>query len=430
MKKGFTMKHMTKTFVLIFFLLNVSFTQNMSSVTSMHPNVIEGGLGVTWINGHSYTTLSLCPDLSFGKFGVGLNIELLFDNSNNFEFRDTGWDNPFRMIRYIRYGQKYDRFYARIGSLDGATLGNGMIMWHYTNMANYDFRKIGLAFDVDFNFAGFETVLSNLGRSEIYGGRVYVRPIVNTSIPVINDLEFGGTYVTDQDPDTTKDTKDQISEWGLDVSLPLFKTELLYTKLYFDYAEIVDYGNGKAVGVMISVPGIMDLFDLAAKFEHRWIGKQFIPSYFDPLYELQRTAYHEDRGIIYNKQDILKEAPDGKGYFGQLAGTIIGKLHIMGSFQKISDVPRSGMLHMEALMPDLIPNIRLRATYDKTNIETFADINTLDLFSVAAAEAGYKIYPFVYLSLRYRWNFIYNEDTGVYETQERMEPRISFAYEF
>jgi len=113
-----------------------------------------------------------------------------------------------------------------------------------------------------------------------------------------------------------------------------------------------------------------------------------------------------------------------------LAGTIIGKLHVMGSFQKIGGVPQSGMFHLEALMPDLIPKIRLRATYDKTNIETFADINTLDLFSVAAAEVGYKVHPFIYLSLRYRWNFIYNEDTHKYETQERMEPRISFVYEF
>jgi hypothetical protein len=32
--------------------------------------------------------------------------------------------------------------------------------------------------------------------------------------------------------------------------------------------------------------------------------------------------------------------------------------------------------------------------------------------------------------LRYRWNFILNEETGRYEPQERMEPRISFAYEF
>jgi hypothetical protein len=421
------MRLMTKTFVLIFFLFNIFYTQNISSVTSLSPNAIEGGLGVTWINGQSYTTLSLSPDLSFGKIGVGLNIELLFDNSNNFEFRDTGWDNPFRMIRYLRYGQKYDRFYGRIGSLDGSTLGNGMIMWYYSNTANYDLRKIGLIFDVDFNLAGFESVISNFGRPEIYGGRLYLRPIINTPFPVIKDLEFGGTYVTDVDPDTIKDTNDEISEWGFDVSLPLFKTKLLYTKLYFDYAEIMDYGNGKAVGVMVNVPGIMDLFDLSAKLEHRWIGEQFIPSYFNALYELQRTVYNESGD---NKQEILKDAPSGKGYFGQLAGTIIGKFHLMGSFQKISDVPRSGLLHMEALMPDLVPNVRLRATYDKTNIETLGDINTLDIFSVVAAEVGYKIYPFVYLSLRYRWNFILNEDTGRYVPQERMEPRISFAYEF
>jgi hypothetical protein len=427
--KGNIMKIYSKMIILIFLLFYTSFAQNMSSVTSLHPNAIEGGLGITYINGAPYMTFSISPDLSFGKIGVGLNIELLFDNRNNLAFRDTGWDNPFRMIRYLRYGKKYDRFYGRIGSLQGATLGNGMIMWQYSNMANYDFRKIGLVFDVDFNLVGFETMINKLDlqRPEIFGGRLYVRPIINSGLPVINDLEFGGTYVTDQDPDTTKDTNDQISEWGADVSLPIFKTKLIYTKLYFDYAQIIDYGNGKAVGVFMNIPGIMNLFDISVKFEHRWIGERFIPSYFDALYELQRSVYNESGE---NKQSILAMAPKGEGLFGQLAGTIIGKFHLMGSFQKMNDVPHSGLMHFEALMPDLVPSFRLRATYDKTNIETFEDVRTLDIFSVASAELGYKIYPFVYLSIRYRWNFIYNEDLQAYETQERIEPRISFAYEF
>lgn len=416
----------------LLFVSSLIFSQNMSSVTSLSPNTVEGGLGITYIDGAPYTTLSICPDLSLGKIGVGLNIELLFDNQNSFKFRDTGWDNPLRMIRYLRYGQKYDRFYGRIGSLDAATLGNGMIMWNYSNMANYDLRKVGLALDVDFNLVGFESMISNLNRSEIYGGRVYVRPLLKTSLPIIDDTEFGATYVTDIDPDTTSQTDQEIAERGLDVSVPVIKMKMIQTRIYFDYAEIKNYGNGKAVGILFNFPGISGVFDLAAKFEHRWIGKQFMPSYFNGLYELQRIAYMEDPNteVIYSKQEVLANALSGKGYFGQLAGTVVGKIHIMGSFQKIGDVPNSGLFHLEALMPNVFPNVRVRAAYDKSNIESISDINTLDIFSVASAEVGYKIYPFIYFSIRYRWNFIYDENENKFRTQERIEPRVSFAYEF
>ena len=87
-------------------------------------------------------------------------------------------------------------------------------------------------------------------------------------------------------------------------------------------------------------------------------------------------------------------------------------------------------MHFETRLSDLIPSIRLRATYDKTGIKTFEDIGTLDYRSVATAELGYKTMQYIMVSMIYRWNWVYNEDKNEYKPQERVEPRISFIYEF
>ena len=64
----------------------------------------EAGLGVTNIDGKSYTTFSITPDITIGKFGIGLNIELLFDNSGGWSFRKTGWDDGAGVLRATRQG--------------------------------------------------------------------------------------------------------------------------------------------------------------------------------------------------------------------------------------------------------------------------------------------------------------------------------------
>lgn len=414
------------TIILVLFL-STMLTAQEPFPSELTPNFFEGGLGVTWIDGVSYTTISLTPEFTFGKFGLGLRIELLFNNQDNFKFRTTGWDDAAaiaRAIRYVRYGHKGNPFYARIGSIPSATIGHGFIMWHYSNEAYYDQRKFGAVLDVDFNHVGFETGVNDLESLEIYAGRLYVRPIYFLEIPILSNLELGGSYVADRNPDGDEDTKDELVEWGLDVGLPLVKTELFKTILYFDYAKFKDYGEGKAAGVNFGFPNVLNVFSLDAKIERRWIGDQFIPNYFNTLYELERRLPPPQ-----DKRSLLAITPKSKGIFGELSGHIANMLRLVGSYQYQDGVPYSGLLHLEARLMDLVPNVRLIAYYDKTNIEKFKDVRTLDIYSQAVAELGYVTYGILMISLRYRWNFI-EVTPGVYKPQERFEPRVSLVYDF
>ncbi len=413
--------------IFLFFLLVFSLELYAQTAESMFPesgNEVNGGIGMVFIDGTAYTAFTIQPELALGKFGVGLNIELLFNNSDGFAFRKTGWDDGagvFRAIRYLRWGVKQDPLYVRVGSIETATLGHGMLMGYYSNSVNYDQRKIGLEMDIDFDTFGFESMTSNLGNLEIIGGRFYYRPLLGTGIPVVKNLEVGATYVTDTDPDNSNDTKDQVSAWGADIGLPVIKTDFFTTTIYTDFAQIMDHGNGTAVGIQASLPSAFGLFGIFAKLERRFQQKEFMPNYFNTLYELDRAN---------DKETALTSAPATQGIFGELAGQIAGKIRLVGNYQQANGVKDSGILHLEAKSLDLIPNVLLRAWYDKTNIDSFKDVRTLDVYSLANAEVGYKAYKFVYVTMLYRWNFIYNKENDSYEPQERIMPSVSFSMSF
>ena len=382
---------------------------------------------MTWIDGRSFTTISLTPEFTFGNFGLGLRLELLFDNQDNFKFRKIGWEDASaiaRSIRYVRYGYKGNPVYVRLGSLVGATLGHGFLMWQYSNEAIYDNRRFGAVLDLDFDHVGIETGVSDLGNVDLFGGRLYFRPLFSTDIPILSNMEFGGSAVTDQNPDHNKETNDDITVWGLDVGFPLIKSEVFKTVLYFDYAKFIDFGEGKTAGINVGFPNISGIFNLDIKFERRWLGDQFIPSYFNTLYELERNL---PNGL--DKKSRLAQTKKSKGYFGLLGGQVAGLLTLAGSFQKQDGIPYSGILHLEARLMDVIPDVQFITYYDKTNIETFEDARTLDIYSQAVMELGYVAYGFLMISMRYRWNFI-ESSPGVFTPQERIEPVVSFVHKF
>ncbi len=402
-------------------------------------NSMLGGLGMTWIDGKSYTTITLAPEIAFGKFGAGLFVQLLMDNNNSFKLRTDeykGVGGVLRMFRYVRYGHKYDPFYARVGTLDAYSLGNGFLMWNYNSASNYDKRKIGLALDVDMGVLGFETMTNNLARLELIGANLYFRPIrlLNPEMPVLRNLRVYGTYILDHDLPSweTPGEKKDLMAYGGGVDLRWLNLAVVYSTIYWDYGKFVDFGSGNSLGINLIFPDFIGIFGLAAKFEKRFLGEQFQPNFFGPMYDLHRELdpfeYPYDSNI-----NLLKNAPKTEGYFGELVGHIIHKVRLVGNYQRLNGIKYSGRLHLEAKAPDLIPRIVLMGYYDKVGIETFTDFRTLDNRSIALLDVGYRINRFMVLSMVYRWYWVKNElpdGTTEYKPVERVEPRLSFSWTF
>ena len=419
-------------------------------------NELDGGIGITWIDNQAYYQISFQPDISIGKFGIGLGLNLLY-NVNTGKIRSQDWDTKAdyaRIIRYLRYGYKGDSFYARVGAINAGTLGHGLIMNYYNNQINYDMRKLGMAFDLDLGVFGFETFTNNLGRFEVVGGRAFVRPLYKSNMFMIKNLAFGGTYVTDLDPDSWKASDDKISEWGVDVELPIIKTKYFNLITYFDHAQINNFGSGQSYGFKAEVNKMESIFDFEFVFERRNLGKQFISNYFGPFYEILRNTtlgelieYYESLGgdvssIPEEYKDAIYEIPvtkqmllpmmseKRKGWFGGLRVNFLRLVTAVGTYQKIDGQDDSGLMHMGAALSRSIPFISLEATYDKWGVNSVKDAMTLDYRSVARFGVGYKIKPYLLLYMDYIWNFKLNNETGRYEPQERFQPRLAFRYNF
>jgi len=433
LRKGICAFRFSISFLIFLFLLSTDVHSQwgwQNRVRIRKDGIAMGGVGMSFIDGESFFVFNLRTEVAVGQFGIGLDVPLRF-NTQSGELRDQDWNTTydyFRVIRYLRYGQKRRTpVYARIGTLDGARLGHGFIMNYYTNEAQYDDRKIGSEFDLKFDGWGVETVVSNYDQVEIMGGRVYVKPLKRVkSVGILKGLSFGATLVGDADPDGTGATNDDVTIAGLDVELPLLRAGPFFSSIYADYAKIFNYGAGQAVGLQIGIWKLGGLLTLQAKLERRFLGKQFLPSYFDPFYEVQRfqmTAAGPSRKTDFLLQRTSRE----QGIYGELFGDIFKTVKLLGTFERIDGQPNSGRLHLAALLSPAVGPFRARALYDKFAINDFTDTFTLNNRSILRAGIGYQINAYLYLFTDYIWTFAVDPNTGLLETQRRIEPQLSFV---
>lgn len=395
--------------------------------------VFMGGLGVSVIDDETYVAFNFYPEFAIGKLGFGLSIPFRF-NTETGDLREEDWNETydyFRILRFVRYGYKRDPFYARFGELDATRIGHGFIMNFYNNnIIYYDRRKIGLALDMDAGVAGFESMTSNLGRAEIFGGRVYYRPLYESGTIVLKNLAIGASYVTDIDPDENRNTSDGLAEYGLDIELPLIKSPIFETIVYADYAKISQHGSGKAVGIEMILEGVGGTFEFVAQLERRYLNANFKANYFNAFYEIDRFRLMPGAAGAFRKEDLLAAQPKTRGTFGLLRGSFINTIDILGTYERLDGVPNSGILHLQAIVPNTVPKMSLRAAYDRTGINSFADAFRLDQRSVARFGFGYKLNPFIVVYMDYIWTYKLDPVSGEYKSQRRVEPQLAFVYPF
>ncbi len=391
--------------------------------------VFMGGAGMAFIDGETFVALNIRTELALGNWGVGIDLPLRF-NTNSGELRTQDWNSTydyFRVLRYIRYGKKRrSPVYARLGTLDASRLGHGFILNYYTNEASYDDRKIGMEFDLKFTAGGMESITSNFEDVEIVGSRFYVLPLRNmANLWLLKKLTFGTTLITDR-ADGVSATSNNLTIAGLDVELPLLQFGPFYSLLYADHAKIFDYGSGQAVGLEFILWKLGGLMTIQTKLERRFLGKEFLPSYFDPFYEVQR--FQQGTPVPSRKTDLLALRTSAeKGVYGELFGHVLNTVKLLGTFEHIDGQPNSGRIHLAAMLSKPIARFSARAVYDKTQVKDAGDVFSLDERSILRAGLGYQLNSYFFLFTDYIWTFEVDDVTGDLKTQRRIEPQLSFV---
>ncbi len=392
----------------------------------------------------TYQSLGLNPEFTFGKVGIGLGVTLHYRfvddaGDSTFDFREEDWipdsDNSFfdiylPLFRYVRYGQKGDPFYGKIGSIEDASLGTGFIMANYSNALFLPEKRIvGLALDLDgqlFNFpyVGVETFVGNLAQFDVLGSRMYARPLIDTGLPVVKNIQFGVTAAADTDPDANYEFEgtpnpNAVGMYSFDFIQPLLSREALSLALYGDTA-FQPGGNELNVGQLVGFGGQALKF-LSYGFNTLFLGDNFLPFYFDGTYDLYREAKYE----IYSGQETV---PGYAGWqamlgFSLLSDAIVFQTSVDAAFQPESAKP-STLPHLRSTLSvaeGLLPGIFFDVTYDKKYI---SDID--ELFSredaVILANLNYKTGPAV-ITLGYTLRYVPGSDT--WETTAKLSSSIT-----
>ena len=100
-----------KTALILFFItfFSVQLTAQWDKYPRPDEGFINGGLGLTWIDGKPHYRIAFRPEISFSDFGIGLDLNLDFDSEGKLRkenFNETS--DYLSIIRYIRYGVKND----------------------------------------------------------------------------------------------------------------------------------------------------------------------------------------------------------------------------------------------------------------------------------------------------------------------------------
>jgi hypothetical protein len=384
---------------------------------------VEGGLGVSWIDGDPYWNLQLRPEVAFGKLGVGLNFDLLV-NTGSGKIRHEDLEIE-KIIRYVRWGMPNDPLYGRVGALDHTTLGQGLIVYRYANQVVENQRKLGLEFGLHRDLYDVQAFTNNLGALDLYGTRVAVAPLrERISTPVVNRIRIGASWVRDDDEDQKDANGDQsVTAIGLDAELPLIRTGIFSSSLYAGWARLLDHGSGRSAGIGAELPSLMGVLDLAVLLERRWNGDEFLPRYFDYFYEQER--YDPASGI--RKSQTLDAIESNREIAGELAATVLGAVRVRGLYEVPDEKPRLGRLHLDASFPTL-GGIEVSGTYDRKGVENGGDLFGLDERSLLAARFSYPLNSWARLAILYEWTYHYDDATDEYRTIEKVTPTILVGF--
>jgi hypothetical protein len=460
--------------VLLTLMLSLAFAQDEETTPSNPENNGDTGvsgtaiIGGISIDGKNYQQIGFRFDVPIGKFGFGLDAQLLIDEEGN--IRSEDWDEVgdyIDKIYYLRWARKGDPFYVRLGGLDYTYLGYNIIVDGYSNMIEYPaYKRLGMELSFEGEKFGGEVLVNNY--KELFTDKPGMLFGVRGFYKVWGDLAIGATYATDlnqfnglrdnddddyaneidrypNDEDlvteydyyldlfnndstftdqaiaaadgkidtlTREDLQgylnleEQVTIWGVDLSYPIFKNDFMNIDIYGQYAQIQDYGWGYSAPAFRVKAG---LFMLSAEYRHT--DGEFLFGFFNPTYEMERATYDGSTQTFVTKAQTLKNTPALDGVFVGLQFNAWDWFTLNCDYQDLKGEDSEGddyevkSLRGEfAVSETLIPKISMAKAY-------YMQDNVLDLSewktpsTIMGYSMGYNINEGTSIIIDYKYTF-------------------------
>ncbi len=473
--------------------------EEAGDTSSSRPFNMGGGVGSVMLGEETYTQIRLMPELTFGKFGLGLDIDLMIDS--NGDVRTEDWDSFedfVNKIYYLRYGERGDAFYGRLGGFKSYTLGHGLVMKDYSNMLRYpEYKQIGIQLGGKLPVAGMtaEIFTANAVKNEIVGGRLTIQPLSNTSIPLFSKLVFGGTIAHDRNqikglldsddddyPDHFDDfpydedwhnevdydindyrniyfelfpsnTEEQFLDWflnspslnelrnpsfsdfeddditvfGVDYELPFVQNPLFTLSHYGEVAQIDGHGMG------FIFPGFYSKFLIFhMNLEYRIYQEDFMPAFFDQLYDEQRAVVYTDIDSVLTKESLLQYTSKSHGWYGALTTNILNFLFITVAYEDMYDDNDDNWRSLWGkanLDTKMIPKLtKAEIGYTQTGFDKLSEFKTAN--TVVNGSLGYSLGGNTQLVGSYQERYVDLNNDGKIKGKDETITSMSMGVEF
>ena len=234
-------------------------------------------VGTVTMQGRTYSKAVIRPEFEIGKLRLGLYLPIVYNNdlfdysqwyrplgNNEWSFgSDYNWSSEpaeaahdalidlALKIHYLEWGEQRDPFYLKLGNLHNMTLGHGTIMENFANDLDFPaVRRVGLNLGIDRKKGGFEMAINDVARPEIFGGRIYFRPIGRFAMGLTSVIDIDPLDQADPDFQEAGEPLADVDSmrfftFGGDLELPIFENDVISIIPFADVAAMIPQRNGE-----------------------------------------------------------------------------------------------------------------------------------------------------------------------------------------
>ncbi len=420
-------------------------------------------IGSVTIGGTTWAKVVLQPTFKTGNLKAALYLPLIYHDdmfnpsdyyrpAGNREW-SFGTDQPNTIagvedfavdvllkIKYIEWGRQRDPFFFKVGNLNDITIGHGLIMRDFANDADFpSVRRIGVNLGLDLGGFGVEAMVNDAADPEVFGGRMYIRPIPGVR------AALGFSTLVDINP--ARDFIDIpagavgpvpagspifISP-GIDLDLPFVESDPFSLVAFADGALMLPYFRSspsigltggtvinsgfasdavydksaampfKNWGFATGLFGNLIIRDLTWRLEFRDYTGVFVPQFYSSGYERQRnTLVHNVLAYLHDPADPVWNTQN-MGIFGE-GGISLDRLFSLklsyfwpwdrnsaGDFTFLNDDFAVKFILQKGVIP--VVNIWGSISYERTNFVRSIQhgVNLFDANTVVSTSINYPV---------------------------------------
>ncbi|MFT5142060.1 MAG: hypothetical protein ACI84D_000671 [Thalassolituus oleivorans] len=392
----------------------------------------------------NYLSSVFLPSFSRGMWTCGARLKLRLNGSG---FRSEDYDSfadILSIARFVQYGAQAPReeagqnLYGRFGELEEVRLGYGQLISEYRNTVSFDNPTIGIEGSRSFKNTLFSGMYSSITSPGIFGMRGAYWPYQTDASSRLREMVVGMTIAGDLStegrlvnpdaagvPYVAEDSFQNplvgigpgrsggvLLMASVDAGLPLHVEQLDELLVYSSLSKIMGFGSGLSLG--LNGRTRKGDVQMAGWLEARVSGKQYLPNYFNALYELERAegasidlgegttlpAFQTKRNKLAGQDDTLL------GTFIAFEASVRGRYRLRTSFDETWNKASAGWFHIDFRLRDRALPYEVRFMFDRINVGGVKDIwsgDSKDGF--LRIDFAHVVWKNVLLGFRFRQSF-------------------------